>query len=215
MLDHFDFNKIGDFDSHINLSIPRYDQLFSLFLELTTIYSYNASTVIDYGCSTGKFLSSLPKRNDCRYIGIDNSNLIPNSSSENLIFIQEDATTETTTRQMLGNCVIISMFFLQFLTPKKRAIMLSKFKQAVNNGGVLLISEKVILDDPYLESVMGRLFLSEKRGKFTDTQILDKDKQLVYSMFCKTRKSLTEELSDIGSVTQVWQSYNFIGCVVR
>jgi trans-aconitate methyltransferase len=215
MLDHFDFNKIEDFDSHIHLSIPSYDQLFSLFLELVTIYSHNVTTVIDYGCSTGKFLSSLPKRNDCRYIGIDNSNLIPNSFSDNLIFIQEDATTETTTSQMLNNCVIVSMFFLQFLTPKKRAIMLSKFRQAVNNGGVLLIAEKVILDDPYLESIMGRLFLSEKRGKFTDTQILDKDKQLVYSMFCKTKQNLIQELNEIGSVTQVWQSYNFMGFVVR
>lgn len=212
----FDFNKIDDFDSHIHLSIPSYDQLFSLFRELVSIYSHNFSSVIDYGCSTGKFLQSLPLRNDCRYIGVDNSTLIPTTSpAENLIFIQDDATVEPITSQLLDDCVVVSMFFLQFLTPKKRSIMLDKFKRVVKSGGVILIAEKVILDDPYLEAIMSRLFLNEKRGKFTDEQILDKDKQLVYSMFCKTKRKLMQELLEIGDVTQVWQSFNFMGFVVK
>ena len=211
----FNFNEIDDFDSHINLSIPSYDKLFSLFVELATIYSRNTSFVIDYGCSTGRLLKTLPERKNCKYIGIDCANLLPTESTEQCTFIKTDAVTETITQEMRKDAVVVSMFFLQFLTERNRKIMLAKMKETVSSGGVLLISEKVILNDPYLESVLARIFLNTKRGKFTDSEILTKDKELVYSMFCKTQSRLLEELEQIGNVTQVWQSYNFMGFVVK
>ena len=83
----FDFNKIEDFDNHINLSIPNYNQLLSLFIDLATIFSGENTTVIDYGCSTGKLLRALPKKEMCRYIGVDNSNLIPDTDSDGIEYV--------------------------------------------------------------------------------------------------------------------------------
>ena len=59
----FDFNTVNDFDNHIRLSIPNYDQLFDTFLSLTSIYSEPHTCVIDYGCSTGKLLNKLTPKN--------------------------------------------------------------------------------------------------------------------------------------------------------
>jgi len=59
------------------------------------------------------------------------------------------------------------------------------------------------------------MHIQEKRKSFYDKEILDKDTQLAISMFCKTEKELLEELSEIGNVSKVWQSYNFMGFTVR
>ena len=34
-------------------------------------------------------------------------------------------------------------------------------------------------------------------------------------MYCKTQNELLEELKEIGNPTQVWQSYGFVGYVVK
>lgn len=209
----FDFNTIEDFDNHINLSIPNYNQLLSLFIELTTILSGPNTTVLDYGCSTGKLLKALPKKVSCKYIGIDNSDLIPEDDST-VEFVKTDATTYVYPVKPPPS-VIISMFFLQFLHKNQRQSMYKLFKEQVQNGSTLLISEKIILDDPQIENLISRLHIHTKRANFTATEVLDKDRQLLHSMFCKTEVELMEELSELGRVTKVWQSFNFVGFVVR
>lgn len=46
-------------------------------------------------------------------------------------------------------------------------------------------------------------------------EILDKEYQLSGSMFCKSYNDIMKELNYIGNVTQVWQSYNFIGWIIK
>ena len=58
------------------------------------------------------------------------------------------------------------------------------------------------------------MHISEKRKNFTDKDILDKDTKLSVSMFCKTETEIEKELMQIGNVSKVWQSYNFMGFVV-
>ena len=80
---------------------------------------------------------------------------------------------------------------------------------------MLLIAEKVYLTDPVLQQIIHNLHIQEKRKGFSDKEILDKDIQLSHSMFCKTETELEKELRKIGKVSKVWQSYNFMGYVVR
>ena len=71
----FEFDTIEDFDKHINLSIPSYETLSDVFTGVACAFAQPESSVVDVGCSTGKFLSDLPKANDCNYIGIDKTEL--------------------------------------------------------------------------------------------------------------------------------------------
>ena len=211
----FDFNTIEDFDTHIDLSIPNYSQLLSLFIELTTILSGPDTTVIDYGCSTGKLLKALPKKDACKYIGVDNSNLLPDKDDSGIIeYVNTDGTIYSYPLKPPIS-VTLSMFFLPFLPKRKRLDMLSIFKEQVTEGSTLLISEKVILDDAQIDNLISRLHIHTKRANFSPTEILDKDRQLLQSMFCKTEAELMEELTEIGTVTKVWQSFNFMGFAVR
>ena len=79
---------------------------------------------------------------------------------------------------------------------------------------MFLVSEKVYLKDAVLQTLIHKLHLEQKRKSFHDTEILDKELQLMNSMFCLSEEELYEELQILGNVTKIWQSYNFMGFVI-
>ena len=223
MIKRFNFNNLMDFDKHIELSIPNLNTLDSIFKNITHENAQPESIVLDLGCSTGRFISNLSKIKDCRYIGIDEIDMT--TRKKDFEFIKGDVEKD----YFQGNTsiaynpkdhgdhisVLVSMFFLQFLGQKKRARIVKIMKDIVDKGGVILLAEKVHLDDTKIQQSLHRLHIQEKRKNFTDKEILEKDLQLSISMFCKTENELQEELNYIGKATKVWQSYNFMGYVIK
>jgi|TARA_R110002012_G_scaffold13970_1_gene58788 SAM-dependent methyltransferase len=207
----FDFSKVDNFDKHINLSIPSYETLSDVFAGIACAFAHSESTVVDIGCSTGRFLSALPKCDGCDYLGIDRVKF--KDMNKDFSFSLGDAKEILPTVKNVS--VIVSMFCLQFMGEKKRSEVLEIVKEKIDQGATFLISEKIFLNDPVLQTLIHRMHIQEKRKSFTDKEILDKDIQLSTSMFCKTEKELVQELTQIGSVVKVWQSYNFVGYVVK
>lgn len=211
----FDFKKVDDFEKHIELSIPNFLTLDNIFKHVTHEFAQPESTVVDLGCSTGRFLSGLTQIEGCQYVGVDTVDM--ETRRDNFLFIEGDV--EKWLEEQLQNTavasVIVSMFFLQFLGAKKRARVLNLIRHHIELGAKLLISEKVFLEDSRLQSLIHRLHIQEKRKGFTEKEILDKDLQLSVSMFCKQESELEAELKQLGAVTKVWQSYNFMGYVVQ
>jgi len=207
----FDFSKVDNFDKHINLSIPSYETLSDVFTGIACAFAHSESTVVDIGCSTGRFLSALPKCDGCDYLGIDRVKF--KDMNKDFSFSLGDAKEILPTVKNVS--VIVSMFCLQFMGEKKRSEVLEIVKEKIDQGATFLISEKIFLNDPVLQTLIHRMHIQEKRKSFTDKEILDKDIQLSTSMFCKTEKELAQELTQIGSVVKVWQSYNFVGYVVK
>lgn len=207
----FNFESIEDFDTHINLSIPNYSFLADTFSGIACAFAQAESTVVDIGCSTGRFLSALPKCDGCDYLGIDRVKF--KDMNKDFSFSLGDAKEILPTVKNVS--VIVSMFCLQFMGKKKRSEVLEIVKEKIDQGATFLISEKIFLNDPVLQTLIHRMHIQEKRKSFTDKEILDKDIQLSTSMFCKTEKELVQELTQIGSVVKVWQSYNFVGYVVK
>ena len=207
----FDFSKVDNFDKHINLSIPSYETLSDVFTGIACAFAHSESTVVDIGCSTGRFLSALPKCDGCDYLGIDRVKF--KDMNKDFSFSLGDAKEILPTVKNVS--AIVSMFCLQFMGEKKRSEVLEIVKEKIDQGATFLISEKIFLNDPVLQTLIHRMHIQEKRKSFTDKEILDKDIQLSTSMFCKTEKELVQELTQIGSVVKVWQSYNFVGYVVK
>tara|TARA_R100000988_G_C3978296_1_gene155437 strand:+ start:507 stop:1160 length:654 start_codon:yes stop_codon:yes gene_type:complete len=206
----FNFKAIEDFDKHIELSIPNYSSLTKIFTGIGCEYAQPESAVIDIGCSTGRFLSQMPKAENCEYIGIDKNKLKTiHSGFDFKLGDIEDILPEPN-----NVSVIISMFTLQFLGSGKRKRILQLIKERINRGAILLIAEKVYLDNTIIQTLIHRMHVQEKRTNFQDQEILDKDTQLAVSMFCKTERELNEELKQLGNVSKIWQSYNFMGYAV-
>ena len=163
----FDFGKVDDFEKHIELSIPNFLTLDNIFKHVTHEFAQPESTVVDLGCSTGRFLSGLTKIEGCQYVGVDTVDM--ETRRDNFLFIEGDV--EKWLEEQLQNTavtsVIVSMFFLQFLGGEKRARVLNLIRHHIELGAKLLISEKVFLEDSRLQSLIHRLHIQEKRKGFT------------------------------------------------
>ena len=151
----FDFKSIQDFDKHINLSIPSYKNLSNVFSGITCAFAQPESSVVDIGCSTGRFLSNLPKTKNCRYIGIDEITL--QNSFKNFEFIEDDI--EKALPNIKNISVVVSMFTLQFLGKLKRERVLCKIKERIKKGAVFLVAEKVYLDDPVIQTLVHKMHI--------------------------------------------------------
>mgnify|MGYP001203379294 FL=1 len=181
----FDFKKQKDFDNHINLSIPNYSGLVQVFSHIAKEFSQPGSTTVDIGCSTGKFLHNLLKIDDCKYVGIDKVDM---KSFDGFTHVIGDCEEELKKLTDVG--VIISMFFLQFLGNKERKKILQTIKKHIDSGAILLVAEKVYINDTRIQTLLHRMHVQTKRENFSDEEILDKDNQLSISMFCKTESEL-------------------------
>lgn len=215
----FDFEKVDDFDRHIALSIPNYEGLVDVFTALCMEYMPPQGTLLDIGCSTGKFLAGLPKVKDSYYAGCDIAlvnGIVETAENGNFDFITMSA-NDAIENLLSGDGhidVLTSMFTLQFMGTKERRATLDQIKRVVDKGGVALIAEKIFCKSSKINNVLAREHLRQKRKNFSDTEILDKDYQLFGSMFCLELDSIEKELSGVGRYEQVWQSYNFRGWVV-
>lgn len=208
----FDFNKINDFDKHINLSIPNYDFLKDHVKFLIEALSENETNIVDLGCSTGSLLLNLDKKESCNYIGYDISNLIPTESINNIDFKKEDITKIDYPK---NTSVISSIFTLQFLPTHKRKDVIKKSYDALNEGGYFIICEKTHSSDPCLESITNSIYYKYKRKNFTDTEIVQKQQELTSVMKLKTIKEIECELQDFSYKEIFWKSYGFCGIIAR
>ena len=211
MTKQFNFSEIDDFERHIDLSVPNFSTLDNIFVNVAKEYAQEESSVVDLGCSTGRFLSKIPKISGCHYIGIDSIDM--KGRRKDFGFIKGDCETEL--KNIDNISVVSSMFFLQFLGARKRARILSEVAKRINSGAIFLIAEKVYLNDSRLQHLIHKLHIQEKRKNFSDEEILEKELQLSISMFCKKEDELNKELGKLGSMTKVWQSYNFLGYVIN
>lgn len=203
----FDFEKVEDFDYHINVSIPNYRGLNEIFTALATQYTHPNGRIIDIGCSTGRFLNGLEKVN-AEYIGCDMVDIVSHDGFE---FIKADAVDYLKTVEYSD--VIVSMFSLQFMGRHKRKECYREIKRLIDDGSVLLIAEKVFMPSK-VDAVLKKEHIQKKREHFSDSEILDKERDLLSSMHCVTDKELHKELTALGDAVPVWQAYNFVAYFV-
>jgi tRNA (cmo5U34)-methyltransferase len=205
----FDFNKIGDFDKHIETSIPHFKDLGNIISSFAPYFIDENTNVYDLGCSTGKRLIQLSDHYIANFIGIDNSKLCP-LSTDKLVFLNEDLLGV----DIYNASMILSIFTLQFLNRENREVMLEKINAALNSGGCFICCEKVYSSAPKMQNIIDSLFYEYKAKTYTPDEILNKDRQLRKSLRLRSFDEVYDELSKIGNVDVFWRSFNFVGFIV-
>lgn len=208
----FDFNKISNFDKHINMSIPNYDELIDQIIQISEYVIDKNTNVYDIGCSTGRLFSMMDTADqDISYIGIDNSVLIHSGTpTDNVNFISSDIVD----CDMDNASFITSIFTLQFLSRKKRAQVIRNMASALNTNGIAIICEKTYSKNSMVQDITNSIYYEFKQQSFTDVEILNKDRQLRSAFKLNTVDQLIHELSAIGDVDIFWRRYNFVGFIV-
>jgi tRNA (cmo5U34)-methyltransferase len=207
----FDFNKINDFDDHINKSIPNYDLLVEMIKSMSEYFYTPNSSIYDLGCSTGKLLKSLTF--NCKKYGYDNSKLLPeNSEVDNLYFENHDLNQKFPINTA---CLVYSIFTMQFLDPMKRKQYLTQIYEGMIPGGCLFITEKIYQEQGISQEIFSFSHYDYKLKQFTGNEILKKEKDLRYNMKPLHDTELSHLLKSCGFkvVTPFWQMFNFKGYI--
>lgn len=203
----FNFNTVKEFDNHINMSIPTYSNMLETIEGIFMEVMPSGGHAVDFGCSTGKLLQHLSSKVDGNYTGVDVSKIF---EAQNVNFFNGSIKNFINDTDGLDlPDVVLSIFTLQFLSPKERLKAVQYMRDVVDNGGTVIIAEKVYMNSTKLDSIFRRVLQRKKRESFTDKEILDKDHQLLGTMFCVDETELQGEIDYIGSNWAIWQSLNF------
>lgn len=201
----FDFAEVKNFDDHIMKSIPQLAQLDVILNRIMFDFAQTGTAVIDIGCSTGRLLRKIDKREDVWYVGIDRD--MKPEPCESVEFVQHDVFDWDLSR----SSVISAVFTAQFMPYNTRLAFFNKCHAGLVEGGVLLAAEKLHSRDRRLDNSLSAELLTFKRHGFSDREIVDKAVALAPVMHQQTEAGLMAELHMFKSVDPVWRWGNF-GC---
>ena len=153
---------------------------------------------MDIGCSTGIFLSKIydrHKENDKRlqFIGIDYTKEMiqfckTNDKSKNISFLNK----EIENYNFKKCCIISSFYTIQFISPKKRQLLINKIFSGLNWGGAFFFVEKVRGNDARFQDIFNQFYTEYKLSRgCSPHEIIAKAKSL---------KSVLEPFSTKGNM---------------
>ena len=171
----FRFNaEVADvFPDMLRRSIPGYAASIEAIESLAARYVSPGSTCYDLGCSLGAATIAMRagiNARDCRIIAIDNAPAMVERFRERL---EQDDTGNATPVEVreadireteISNAAMVVMnYTLQFLDLDARDVLLRRIFDGMLPGGIFVLSEKVVDEDPHMEELLVELHHEHKR----------------------------------------------------
>ena len=217
----FDAGVASVFTDMINRSIPSYAELVKYIGLLAERYVTDNSLVYDLGCSLGAVSLSVDqtlKGRECKIIGVDYSaamiaRLAEVTQAYEWLHPFETRVADIRELDLETNSFTVMNFVLQFLPQNDRATMLAKVYSALTEGGALILSEKIKLDDSQDDELIFDLHHDFKRSQgYSDLEISQKRDAIEEMMKIDSDSLQLERLKSVGfSKVITWhQAYNFV-----
>ena len=217
--------KVADvFDDMLNRSVPCYRMVISMISSILGEFLTPGDHVYDLGCSTGQTLVEVARelaQLDLKFTGIDNSPAMLSkadhkaemfSLADRVDFREDDITT----LDISGAGAVILNYTVQFIRPVQRKDFLVRIHEALQPGGVLILSEKVLSHDPELNRAYIDFYLDFKRqNDYSETEISRKREALENVLIPFSIKENLELLRAAGfsSSETFFQWFNFTSIV--
>jgi len=210
------------FDDMLSRSVPFYEEMQRMIVEMVNDFAVNGSNIYDLGCSTGTTLLNLNRNigNRVKYIGIDISQDMlvrcRKKLSENHFMGQyELICADLNDGIRLENAsVVIMVLTLQFIRPLYRDKLIGSILSGLNDNGCLIVVEKVLGED----SLINRMFIKyyydmKKRNGYSNLEIAQKrealENVLIPYKLLENRELLLKQGFRYCDVFFKW--YNFCG----
>jgi tRNA (cmo5U34)-methyltransferase len=186
----FDARVSSVFDDMVSRSVPHYSELQHMLADLAAEFlPEDGGVVCDLGCSTGTTIDLLANHprtpQGTRFVGIDNSPHMLEQARAKLVSIAAAGRLELIEADLNGGidippCNIIFMnWTLQFVRPLHRESLLRQIAQRLSPPGALLLSEKVLVSDSFLNRAYIEQYLRyKKRQGYSDEEIQRKREAL-------------------------------------
>ncbi len=179
----FDERVAKVFDDMVSRSVPFYNEIQRIQSDLVMDFlPKQDGLVCDLGCSTGTTINVLSQHPLCpkstRFIGYDNAESMLAKAREKLSSQIESGRASLVAADLnrlppLPACdVVIVNWTLQFVRPIDREAVLKTIYDALKPGGVLLLSEKTLDNDPLLNRLYIDHYLQFKKSQsgYTDLE---------------------------------------------
>lgn len=212
------------FDDMLDRSIPHYQEVIAASAQILNRILQDNDVIVDLGCATGTTLLEFSRRlenKSLRYIGVDNSQAMLEKArlktelynKQNLITFQEQDIKDIS----LPDCgAFILNYTMQFLRPVQRESFLTRIVNNLRPGGILLLSEKTISHDPYLNRLFIDFYHNYKRDKgYSELEIAKKREALENVLIPFSIDENRALLKKVGfhSVETYFQWFNFVSIV--
>lgn len=218
----FSFGAMAsEFDSHISKSIRGYENLRADCVGLSQYFIQRNSKVLDLGCSSGEFLRSVRDYNQNRYASTEYLGLdIEDNFQEQWIQRKENNISfrKADVREYAGYenlSVVFALFTFQFLSERDRLPLVRKVYDGLNDGGALILSEKVHAKNAKIQEMLTFLHYDFKRSSFSSDEILNKEKSIRDQMHLWSEYKIFEMLRAAGFASNnlqlFWRNHSFIG----
>lgn len=226
-IEPFAFNRdVADvFDDMIRRSVPLYEEIQRMTVEMATQFARPQSGVYDLGCATGTTLVLLTQAirlPGILFCGIDNSDAMLSKANDrlagltasgNLVLKNADLNERMEFAQA---SVVILNWTLQFVEPRNRLRLLRNIVDSLLDGGCLIIVEKILPND----SSLSRLYIEfhhafKRRNGYSDLEIARKRESLekVLIPLCMEDNLTLLREAGFSLIDVFFRWYNFAGLV--
>ena len=215
----FTLEVAEQFDTHVRKSIPLYDEIQRMTVDMSEWFIHNGSTVYDIGSSTGETVLHLQEKHaskeNVRFIGIESSETMIKKarnkvSANNVQFLHQDV-VQTEFKEA---DLVISLFTLQFLGMPERTQVMRRVYQCLRSGGAVIMAEKILAEEGQFDEMWVELYWDfKKRQGLSDDQILQKARSIRGVLRPVTLTDNVNLLRMIGftSTDVFFKWYNFAG----
>ena len=224
----FNADVAAVFPDMLRRSIPGYAASIEAIGSLAARYVRPGTRCYDLGCSLGA--ASLAMRQgiraaDCRIVAVDNA---PAMIERARNIVRDECrrqpagpTIELVEADILDTAIsnasmVVLNYTLQFLPVAERDTMIRRIFDGLNDGGVLVLSEKVVDPDPAMEALLVDLHHEHKRrNDYSALEISRKRAALENVLVPETVDQHRERLLQSGfSSAAVWLRYfNFVSII--
>lgn len=185
----FDKNVARNFDYIADTSIPKYRIIIYQTLNIITKKFNKESKILEIGCANGNTLQLLKDHNYTNVIGIDNSSEMLKVCNERGFYnvgIHDDFPTKYGTFD-----IIIANWTLHFITDKEKRIdYITEIYNHLNDGGIFILSEKIIGDENDYLTFKKNNFLTEEDIQSKKTSLKDVLVPFTESLYMKIFNNL-------------------------
>ena len=216
------------FPDMLQRSVPGYAASLEAIGSLAGRYVTAGSQCFDLGCSLGAATLAMRQgiqQPDCRIVAVDNAPAMVDRCRQ--VIAEDDAANpgrppvevvlgDVCEAPIEGASMVVMNYTLQFLDVADRDAMVQRVFDGLLSGGLFLLSEKVVDDDPHMEKLLVDLHHEHKRrNAYSELEISRKRAALENVLLPETVTAHRERLTKAGFThTAVWLRYfNFVSVV--
>lgn len=213
------------FDDMLNRSVPFYSEQQSLIKDIARQFWIEDTAIVDMGCSLGTTLlnisSAVPEAR--RLIGFDNSepmlakartNIEAKALAERITLHHADLNGAINDLELPEVSVVTICWTLQFIRPLNRDRLIRKIYENMANGGVLIVTEKVLTNDSNMNRFFIDFYYDYKRRKGYSEEEIIRKREALENVLIPYRVDENFELfrrNGFQIVETFFQWYNFAG----